>query len=284
MRVVAEDRDPPPSNGYPLWLATRGDEDGLHLALHGANPGRDTDPARLLGHLGILLDRHLDHDGRPISTLPMLTAAERHQLLVEWNATEASYPQRCLHELIADRARQTPQRTAVVCGIERLNYAELDTRANRLAHHLVGLGVGPETLVGIAVERSVEMLVGLLGILKAGGAYVPVDPAYPAERQAFMLESSPAPVLVTQERLRRPAAGGGAHRGLPGSRLAGDRPPAGPGAAGAEHSRAAGLRHLHLGLDRAAQGRADPAPRAGQLPHHDGPRRRARQPTTCSWR
>src|SRR4051812_33283761 len=200
--VVAEDRDPPLTNGYPFWLAARGDAQGVHLALHGSGNDHDEGSGEgLLGHLCTLLSRGSEDAAQPISALPVLTAAERHQLLVDWNATAAPYPQRCLHDLIAERALQTPERTAVVCGGERLSYRELDSRANRLAHHLIALGVERDVLVAISVERSLEMVVGLLGILKAGGAYVPVDPAYPPERQAFMLESSGAPVVVSQERL-----------------------------------------------------------------------------------
>jgi amino acid adenylation domain-containing protein len=130
-----------------------------------------------------------------------LDERQRERLLFEWNQTAAPYPRRCVHELIEAQAQRTPEATAVECGERRLTYRELDVRANRLANHLVELGVGPGVLVGICVERSLEMLVGLLGILKAGGAYVPVDPAYPTDRQAFMLESSAAPIVLTQESL-----------------------------------------------------------------------------------
>jgi amino acid adenylation domain-containing protein len=136
--------------------------------------------------------------------LPPVVSLDDHErglLLLDWNQTAASYPQRCLHELIQDQVEHTPDAVAIECGDERLTYRELDVRANQLANHLVALGVGPDVLVGICVERSLEMLVGLLGTLKAGGAYVPIDPAYPAERQAFMLESSEAPIVLTQERL-----------------------------------------------------------------------------------
>jgi amino acid adenylation domain-containing protein len=137
----------------------------------------------------------------PVSTLSLLDDDEREQLLVGWNQTAAPYPSQCLHELVSARAAETPDRVAVVCGDEQLTFAELDARSNQLAHHLIGLGVVSEQLVAIAVERSAEMLVGLLGIMKAGGVYVPVDPAYPAERVSFMLENSQARVVVTQERL-----------------------------------------------------------------------------------
>ena len=129
------------------------------------------------------------------------TGDERRRLLVEWNDTAMRYPAQCMHELFAAQARATPDRVAVQFEDGQLTYRELDERSNRLAHHLVALGVGPDILVGICVERSLDMLVGLLGILKAGGAYVPIDPAYPAERQEYMLTNSQAPVVVTEERL-----------------------------------------------------------------------------------
>src|SRR5581483_2692535 len=123
-------------------------------------------------------------------------------LLVEWNETAAEYPQdRCVHELFEEQAARTPEAVAVVYEGAALNYRQLNARANRLAHHLRGLGVGPDVIVGLCVERSLEMVVGLLGILKAGGAYLPLDPQYPAERLAFMLKDAAAPVLVTQSGL-----------------------------------------------------------------------------------
>jgi amino acid adenylation domain-containing protein len=156
----------------------------------------------LPGHLSTLLASAQAGPEQPITALPMLTEAERTRLLHEWNQTRADYPRACLHELIADRAAATPDAIAVQFEDTRLTYAELDGSANQLAHHLQGLGVGPEVLVGICVERSAQMVVGLLGILKAGGGYVPIDPAYPDDRQAFMLESSAAPVIITEARLR----------------------------------------------------------------------------------
>jgi amino acid adenylation domain-containing protein len=159
----------------------------------------DADPLR--GHLSTLLAAADASPEQQITALPMLTEAERIQLIDSWNETREEFPQRCLHELIADQAARTPEAVAVQFEEELLTYAELDARANQLAHHLRGLGVGPEVLVGICVERSAAMVVGLLGILKAGGGYVPIDPAYPADRQAFMLESSRAPVVITESRL-----------------------------------------------------------------------------------
>ncbi|MFN5017161.1 MAG: AMP-binding protein, partial [Bradyrhizobium sp.] len=133
---------------------------------------------------------------RPLRQIDVLPDAERHRVLVEWNATAADYPQdTCIHELFEAQAERTPDAVAVVHEEQHLSYAELNTQANRLAHHLRKLGVKPDDRVAICIERSPEMIVGLLAILKAGGAYVPQDPAYPPERLAFMLQDS-APVAL----------------------------------------------------------------------------------------
>ncbi len=122
--------------------------------------------------------------------------------MVEWNDTEADYPKdKCIHQLFEEQAERTPDAVAVVYEDQQLTYRELNARANQLAHYLKKLGVGPDVLVGICVERSLEMIVGLLGILKAGGAYVPLDPKYPRERLAFMLEDAQIEVLLTQEKV-----------------------------------------------------------------------------------
>jgi amino acid adenylation domain-containing protein len=163
------------------------------------------DPAtieRMAGHWLTLLEAAVAHPGEQLTTLPILTERERHQLLVEWNATQATYPRDTpLHQLIEEQVERTPNAIAVSFGDQRLTYRELNQQANRLAHYLREKGVGPDVLVGIFVERSLEMVVGLLGILKAGGAYVPIDPTYPAERIAVMLSDAQVPALVTQERL-----------------------------------------------------------------------------------
>ena len=157
---------------------------------------------RLIGHFQTLLEGIVANPDQPIATLPILTEAEKHQLLVEWNDTAADFPRHlCVHHLFEEQAERTPDAIAVRFKDEMLTYCELNCRANRLAYHLQTLGVKPETLVGICAERSPEMVVGLLGILKAGGAYVPLDPAYPPERLAFMLEDSQAPILLTQKKL-----------------------------------------------------------------------------------
>jgi non-ribosomal peptide synthetase component F len=123
--------------------------------------------------------------------------------LAGWNDTATDYPRdRCIHALFEEQVARAPEAVAVVFEDQQLTYGELNARANQLAHHLIALGVGPEVLVGICMERSLELVIGLLGILKAGGAYVPLDPGYPNERLAFMLNDTAAPVLLTQQALR----------------------------------------------------------------------------------
>ncbi len=159
--------------------------------------------ARMAGHWHTLLAGIVADPTRHLAELPLLTEKERHQLLVEWNATQAAYPKdKCIPQLFEEQVQLTPEAVAVVFEGEQLTYRELNRRANQLAHYLQHLGVGPEVLVGICVERSLDMVVGLLGILKAGGAYVPLDPTYPPERLVFMLEDTQAPVLLTQAHLQ----------------------------------------------------------------------------------
>ena len=157
---------------------------------------------RMTDHYQELLEGIAADPGRRLSALPLVTEAERGRLLVEWNATASVYPRDApVHELFEARADETPGAVAVVYGDERLTYRELDRRANRLAHHLRELGVGPEVRVGVALERSVDLVVALLAVLKAGGAYLPLDPSYPERRLAFMLADAQVPVVVTEERL-----------------------------------------------------------------------------------
>jgi len=153
---------------------------------------------RMAGHLRLLLQTMTTEPEKPIAQISMLTEAERRQLLIEWNQTQVSHPQQCVHQLFEGQAIQTPDAIAVECEDLRLTYGELERRANQVAHYLKKLGVAPEVRVGICVERSLEMVVGLLGILKAGGVYVPLDPAYPAERLAYMLEDAQVMILLAQ--------------------------------------------------------------------------------------
>jgi surfactin family lipopeptide synthetase A len=162
---------------------------------------RDT-IARMSEHFQILLAGIMANPHQKIDRLPLISAAEQQQLTVDWNRTHVDYPQdRCIHELFVDQVKRTPDAIAVQFEDRQLTYQELDDRSNQLAQYLTTLGVKPEVLVGICVERSIEMIVGLLGILKAGGAYVPLDPAYPADRLSFMLADAEVGVLLTQAKL-----------------------------------------------------------------------------------
>lgn len=157
---------------------------------------------RMAGHFQVLLEGIIASPKQRLSDLPLLTPAEENQILVEWNSTQSEYPQdKCLHQLFEEQVKRTPDEVAVVFGDRKLTYQQLNCRANQLAHYLRSLGVGADLLVGLCVERSLEMVVGLLGILKAGGAYVPLDPSYPKERLAYMLSDSQVSVLLTQNKL-----------------------------------------------------------------------------------
>ncbi|HET9359968.1 MAG TPA: amino acid adenylation domain-containing protein [Vicinamibacterales bacterium] len=156
---------------------------------------------RMWSHFETLLEGIVADPRRPVLELPLLGDAERRQLLVEWNDTRADYPQgECLHEVIEEQVRRSPDAVAVVFEDRQLTYGELNRKANQLARHLRSLGVGPEARVGLCLDRSLEMVVGVLGVLKAGAAYVPMDPAYPKGRLAFILQDSRATVLLADER------------------------------------------------------------------------------------
>ena len=212
--------------------------------------------------------KSISNPGRAIGSLELLGAAERDRILRDWNATARTVPPATLPELFAAQASRTPDAAAVEYEGATLSYGALDAASNRVAHHLRGLGVGPEVVVGLCVERSLDMVVGLLGILKAGGAYLPLDPEYPADRLSFMLRDARAPVLVTQSRLleRLPAevasapAQNGSRR--PGPQIVClDRDAAAIARALCERTRqrpasaAPRLRDLHLGLNRNAKRR-----------------------------
>lgn len=157
---------------------------------------------RMAQHFQTLLEGIVANPQQKIAQLPFLTASEQNQLLVEWNNTQVEYDyDKCIHQLFETQVELTPDAVAVVFQKQQLTYKELNSRANQLAHHLQTLGVKPGVLMGISVERSPEMIIGLLGILKAGGAYVPLDSAYPQERLAYMLSDSQVKVLLTTEKL-----------------------------------------------------------------------------------
>ncbi len=157
--------------------------------------------SRMVGHFLTLLEGIVANPQVRLGDLPLLTAAERHQLLVQWNNAQLDYPKQFIHHRFEAQVKQSPESVAVVFGDQLLTYRELNQRANKLAHHLQKLGVEPEVKVGIYMERSVEMIVAVLGVLKAGGAYVPLDPQYSQKRLAFMVNNTQVPVLLTQQRL-----------------------------------------------------------------------------------
>ncbi|MBW4611874.1 MAG: amino acid adenylation domain-containing protein [Desmonostoc vinosum HA7617-LM4] len=154
---------------------------------------------RMLGHFQRLLEGIITNPDESIAHLPLLTQSQKQQLIVEWNNTKTDYPQdQCIHELFEQQVKRTPSNVAVIFENQQLTYQELNNRANQLAHYLQKLGVKPEVLVGICMERSLEMVVGILAIMKAGGAYLPLDPSYPQARLAFMLADAQVSVLLVQ--------------------------------------------------------------------------------------
>ncbi|MFL1491454.1 non-ribosomal peptide synthase/polyketide synthase [Pseudomonas antarctica] len=188
---------------FDLTLDTFEKSGTLHAALTYANDLFDAPSiARMAQHWISLLQAMVADGEQRIGELPMLAADEQHVLTHAWNQTGEAYPtERGIHELIEDQVRRTPDAPALVFGATTLTYAQLNARANQLAHALHEQGVGPDVLVGLCVERSVEMVVGLLAVLKAGGAYVPLDPEYPQERLAYMIEDSGIALLLSQQRL-----------------------------------------------------------------------------------
>ena len=158
---------------------------------------------RMSQHFVTLLEGIVSVPDQRIRELPLLTAAERHQLLVEWNDTNVEYPRdKCVHQLFEEQVERTPDSIAVVFQEQELTYRQLNERANQLAHQLIGMGVGPETLVGLCLERSAQLVIGILGIMKAGGAYVPLDADLPKQRLEFMMRDSMVKFLVTQHQLK----------------------------------------------------------------------------------
>ncbi|MEH1787860.1 MAG: amino acid adenylation domain-containing protein [Nostoc sp.] len=188
---------------YPITLSVNpGEELLLNITCDDCDRFDNDTITRMLGHLQTLLESMSTNPQQRLGELSLLTEHERHQLLVEWNQTQVEYSQdQCIHELFEAQVERTPDAIAVVFEDQQLSYCELNARANQLAHYLQTLGVKPEVLVGICLERSIEMIIGLLAILKAGGAYVPIDPTYPQPRLALLLNDAPLTVLLTQQYL-----------------------------------------------------------------------------------
>ncbi|NUO78610.1 amino acid adenylation domain-containing protein [candidate division KSB1 bacterium] len=186
---------------FKIKLACARNNGSLHLSFHyDANHFHAEAIQRFAEQFQALLESAMERPEAPVCELNILSPAERQYLLYDFNNTQAAYPaEQCIHHVIEAQARRTPDRVAVIFEEQVLTYGELNARANQLAHYLRARGVGPDVLVGICVERSLEMIIGMLGILKAGGAYLPLDPAYPPERLHLMLEDTQAPVLLTKQ-------------------------------------------------------------------------------------
>ncbi len=188
---------------YPLTIAALPGAELRLQALYTNGRFDDATVERLLAHLKhLLLDIAAGAD-KSLADVRLLDEDERRRILIQWNETATQYPhEQTIHQLFEAQAERTPSAVALVCGEEQLTYAELNARANRLAHYLREKGVGREATVGILMERSAEMVIALLGVLKAGGTYLPLDPAYPQERLAFVLEDASGRVLLTTTRLK----------------------------------------------------------------------------------
>ncbi|MBD2410524.1 non-ribosomal peptide synthetase [Nostoc calcicola FACHB-389] len=186
---------------YPLTISVKVDSELLLEIFYESSRFESSTISRMLGHFRTLLLGMTASQQQHVKDLPLLTAQEHRQLLLDWNNTQVDYPQKCIYQLFEAQVEKTPNAVAAVFENEQLTYGELNARANQLAHYLQELGVKPEVLVGICVERSLNMLIGLLAVLKAGGAYIPLDPSYPKERLAFILEDAQAPILLTQTSL-----------------------------------------------------------------------------------
>ncbi|MGK7888718.1 MAG: amino acid adenylation domain-containing protein [Leptolyngbyaceae cyanobacterium] len=184
---------------FDLTLLLEQSDSGLQGSLeYSTDLFDDSTIDHLIQHFQVLCQSIVATPTQSIATLPMLTEAERHQLLVEWNQTQTDYPRdKCIHQLFEEQAERTPDAVAVVLANQQMTYKELNERANQLAHRLRSLHVEPNTLVGLCLDRSFAMVIGLLAILKVGAAYVPLDPNYPEERLGFMLEDTQVSVLLT---------------------------------------------------------------------------------------
>ncbi len=268
------------ATNYPLNLIAYAGDDLSYTLAYDAALYDEATAGRLCGRLEALLGSLAAADGgTPVSAVGMLTEAEAEQTVRGWNDTAEELPEASVPELFAARVREHPDAVAVTDAGEELTYRQLDERANRLAHHLVALGAGRGSLVGLCLERGAHAVTALLAVVKAGAAYVPLDPGYPADRLAYMIGDAGVGLLVTEKALRDrlPASG---VRALDLDEEAGAIA-ARPGDSGARAVPGAGrprLRHVHLGLHRRAQGRADPAPGRGAAGAgervHRGPARR----------
>jgi amino acid adenylation domain-containing protein len=187
---------------FDLTLEAEEESEGIHLCLEYATELFTPETIRrVLGHFQNLLNAIIADPAQRITELQLMDGSERHQILTEWNGDTMAFPETCIHNLFEAQVERTPDASAVEFQDEHFTYRQLNRRANQLAHFLRKRGVGPDTLVGICVQRSLEMLVGMLGVLKAGGAYVPLDPTYPSDRLGFMIDDAGLLLVLTQDRL-----------------------------------------------------------------------------------
>ncbi len=220
---------------------------------------------RLVGNFRTLLNGIVDNPGRSIDELPLLSESERHRVLVEWNDTATDFPRdKCVHELFEKRVAQSPDRIAVTFEGQQWTYRELDLRANQLAEDLQERGVGADVPVGLCLERSLDIVVGVLSILKAGGGYVPIEPDYPRARLEFMVQEAQLSILLVHKRLRDnlPATNAevvGMDRNWGQHRFTRDEKTEHNGQTGKP-----GLCHFYVGFNRQAKGRGHAAPGAHQ--------------------
>jgi hypothetical protein len=206
---------------------------------------------RLAGHFQTLLEAVVEQPETAIAELPPLTAPERHQLLVEWNATKTDYPKdKCVHQLFEEQVAKTPDAIALVFEDQQLSYQTLNAKANQLAHYLQTVGVKSDDLVAICMERSFDLVIGLLAILKAGAAYVPLDPTYPRERLAFMLKDTQVSILLTQKKFDSIASVSQLHTGIQRIYLDSEWPKFSFLFRSCQQLRQFGLCHLYLRLHR----------------------------------
>ncbi len=189
-------------SNYSLVLKVFPEKSLELILIYDANRFESGTIARILGSLETILQGFVENPHSTIASLPLLAQAEQHQLLVEWNKSQTAYPQDvCIHDLFQEQVQKNPDAIAVAFESQYLTYRELNQKANCLARHLQSLGVGADVCVGILLERSFEMVVGILGILMAGGVYVPLDPNYPQERLTYILQDTKATILLTQQKL-----------------------------------------------------------------------------------
>jgi amino acid adenylation domain-containing protein/non-ribosomal peptide synthase protein (TIGR01720 family) len=190
------------TTNYPLTTRVRVEQNWSIGIIYDAHRFQGEAIERMVRHLGNILEQMARDPRQQLSRISLITEAEQHQLVVDWNQTAVELPsQDCVHHLFEAQAAETPDATALIFQEQTLSYGELNRKANQLARHLRSAGVGPEVLAGIMMQRSLDMVVGILAVLKAGGAYLPLDPEYPADRLAFMLKDSAAQVLLTPQPL-----------------------------------------------------------------------------------